>query len=356
MTADSAVTAAEWRQLCSVMNGYVLSQTIVTACELNLFGFLERHSGADVRQVAEGLGLSVRATRVLLLASCTAGLIERDSGGRYANSPLASKVLVPGSPVSMVPFVLYNHHVQRPCISHLTASLREDRNAGLDEYPGDGETIYERLQAHPEAEQLFHRAMAAYTRLTAGSLDLFDFLRVHHLLDVGGGDASTAVRLCRRFPHLRVTTLDRPSVTRIARENVAREGLADRIACEALDIFDDPWPGGCDGILMSHVVEIFPPPHAQSLYRRAFEALPPGGVLFVWTLMSDDAETGGLQAAKSSAYFASTASGGGFAYPAYEHERWLAAAGFGRSRVLEAAAFDHGGIVAVKAPGGHDPC
>ena len=47
--------------------------------------------------------------------------------------------------------------------------------------------------------------------------------------------------------------------------------------------------------------------------KKAFEALPHAGRLFVWTIMANDSETGALQAAKSSIYFLCAASGEGMA-------------------------------------------
>jgi hypothetical protein len=125
---------------------------------------------------------------------------------------------------------------------------------------------------------------------------------------------------------------------------------AREISAMAMDMFAEAWPPGSDGILLSHVVEIFPPETITTLYRRAYAALSPGGRLFVWAIMADDAETGGLQAAKSSIYFLSTASGEGMAYPAAAHERWLAESGFSRIARYDAAGIDHGAIVATSSP------
>jgi hypothetical protein len=65
-------------------------------------------------------------------------------------------------------------------------------------------------------------------------------------------------------------------------------------------------------------------------------------------MMANDSETGGLQAAKSSIYFVSTASGQGMAYPGREHERWLNASGFSDITRYDAREIDHGAIVAMK--------
>jgi precorrin-6B methylase 2 len=343
------LTNAEWKQLCDVMNGYIYSQTLVTACDLDLFTCLSAHPGATQAQLAQSLGLSPHCTRILMLASCAVGLVLRDSvDGGYRNSELAEKVLVSGSRYSMVPFVEFNRRVQERCSRHLTKALKENRNAGLDEFPGGGSTLYERLAEYPDLENLFHDAMGAYTRLSPKIVHLAEFSAVRHLLDVGGGDGSNAIALCERFPDLNVTIFEKPTVARITRESVAKAGLDGRIACVEGDMFLDAWPAGCDAILFSHLVEIFSPVRIRAVYKQAFETLPSEGQLFVWTVMANDSETGALQAAKSSIYFLCVASGEGMAYPARQHEESLRWAGFNAIKRYPATEVDHGALVAVK--------
>jgi hypothetical protein len=345
----STLSGAEWKRLCEVMNGYVYSQALASACELDLFTFLSAHPGSTREEVRKSLGLSEYAARVLLLACCAAGLVRKDADtGRYSNSGVAEKALVAGAPGSMLAFVRFNHEVQRRCGTHLTRALREGRNAGLDEFPGPGRTLYERLRHYPDLERLFHEAMGAYTSSSPGMLDIPEFSQVNHLLDVGGGDGTSAVALCRRHAALRVTLLDTPSVAALARAEVARHGLAGRVRCVAGDLFADPWPDGCDGVLLSHLVEIFAADKVRAIYAKAFAALPPGGRLFVWTIMANDAETGGLQATKSSIYFLSTASGEGMAYPGARHDAWLREAGFRAVERRDAPDIEHGALIALK--------
>ena len=343
------LTNTEWKQLCEVMNGYIYSQTLATACDLNLFTYLSAHPHDTQEQLAEGLGLSPHCTRILMLACCATGLVIRDGiDGGYRNSEIAEKVLVCGSRYSMLPFIQFNHRVQERCSSHLTKALKENRNAGLDEFPGGGATLYERLAEYPDLENLFHDAMGAYTRLSPKIVHLTEFSTVRHLLDVGGGDGSNAIALCERFPDLHVTILEKPTVARIARESVAKAGLASRVVSIEGDMFLDTWPADCDAILFSHLVEIFSPARIRGLYKQAFETLPRSGQLFVWTIMANDSETGALQAAKSSIYFLCAASGEGMAYPALQHEESLRWAGFSTVKTYPAAEVDHGALVAVK--------
>jgi O-methyltransferase domain/Dimerisation domain len=345
----ASVTNTEWKQLCEVMNGYIYSQTLATACELDLFSWLSAHPGETQDQLAQRLGLSSHCTRVLMLACCAAGLVLRDvADAGYRNSEIAEKVLVAGSRYSMLPFIAFNHQVQEACVRRFTQTLRENRNAGLDEFPGGGATLYERLAEYPTLENLFHEAMGAYTRLSPKVVHLGEFGAVRHLLDVGGGDGSNAIALCERFPDLKVTIFEKPTVARIAREKIAIAGFEGRVACAEGDMFVDAWPTGCDAILFSHLVEIFSPKRIRGLYKKAFETLPSAGLLFVWTIMANDSETGALQAAKSSIYFLCAASGEGMAYPASQHEEALRWAGFGGVKRYPAVEVDHGALVAVK--------
>ncbi len=347
--AEEPLSNNEWTQLCQVMNGYIYSQSLATACDLGLFAFLSAKPGATREELGRAMGLPAHSTRVLMLAVCATGLVRRDDeDGGYHNSVLAEKVLVSGSRYSMLPFVQFNHRIQQRCCNHLTKALQESRNAGLDEFPGKGANLYERLAGYPDLEQLFHEAMGAYTRSSPKMLDLAELSGVECILDVGGGDGSNAIRLCGRFPRLRVTILEIPTVARIAREAVGRSELGHRIDCVEADMFVDGWPTRCDGVLFSHVVEIFSPAKIRQLYAKALNVLPVTGKMFVWTLMANDSENAGLQAAKSSIYFLCAASGEGMAYPGVEHERWAREVGFNTVRRYNAAEIDHGALVAIK--------
>ena len=339
----------EWALLNSAMNGYVLSDALAAGCELGLFTFLARHPGSTCDAIARGIQASVHGTRALLLACTTAGLVHRDAAsGAYTNASVAEKLLVEGKPDCFTSFVKFVHVVQKRGNWALARSVREGRNAGLDDVPGQGATLYDHLTSQPELEHLFHDAMGAYSRLAPKVVDVPVVADVRRLVDVGGGDGSVAAALCARNADLAVTLLDKPTVCAIAETSLARAGLAARVRCKPCDIFADAWPRDHDAVLMSHLVEIFSPAKIARLYANAFAALPPGGRCIVWTIVAHDDEDGGLQAAKSSLYFLSVASGEGMAYPARQHASWLREAGFASVVVHPVPAFDHAAIVATK--------
>lgn len=334
----------EWQSLCEMMNGYIKTQVLSSACDLGVFDAIER--GATLASLPRQLEIDAHGCRVLVLGLKQLKLIEVDDTGKVTNSALARRCLLRGSAQSMVPFVHLNDKIQHRACLHFTQALREGRNAGLDEFPGDAPTLYGRMAVDPALERLFHDGMGAYTRLSPRMMAVKEFGEVRRLLDVGGGDGTNAIRLCERYPSLKVTLIDLPSVIEKARENIRAQGLSDRVTCEAVDMFTDPWPTGCDGVIFSHVLEIFSPEKIQFLYRKSRAYLQDTGRLFVWSLMCDDDEAGGLQSVKSSLYFVTVASGQGMAYPARDHIKWLNDAGFEVTAEYDARTIDHRALVA----------
>lgn len=339
-----------WNKVFEIMNAYALSEALYTATDLDLFGILERRGPLLLEEVAEAAEIQINAARVLLLGICATQLVVRDPDTkRYRNSEAASELLVDGAKNNLRSYVQFSAKIQRVGMLSLTDSVRGGRNVGLELFPGAGATLYERLRGTGESENLFQDALSAYSEyLLDECLQVAEFYDVRKFLDVGGGNGTTAVRLCEAIPGLDVTVLETPSVCGIGREKIAACGLSDRIRfCEG-DAFEDAWPIGHDGIFMGHFPEIFAPDQVLRLYEKAFENLEPGGMLFLWVAVTDDNETGGQQAAKTSMYFLSTASVGGITYPIADHVALLQDVGFAVKNVYRIDELEHACIVATR--------
>lgn len=346
----AGASADSWNKVFDIMNAYALSEALYTATELDIFGILERRGPLLLEEVAGAAEIEINAARVLLLGICATELVTRDPDSkRYQNSAAASEFLVDGVKTNLRPYVRFSATIQRVGMLRLTDSVRGARNEGLELFPGAGGTLYERLRGHEELEDLFQDALSVYSDyLLNECLRVAELYQVRRFLDIGGGNGTTAVRLCKSIPGLNVSVFESPSVCEIGRRNIAAYGLSDRIKyCEG-DAFEDPWPAGHDGIFMGHFPEIFTRERVRCLYGRAFETLKPGGMLFLWVAVADDNETGGRQAAKTSMYFLSTASGGGITYPIADHVELLRDVGFSIKNVYRIGGLEHACIVATR--------
>ncbi|MFE5125611.1 methyltransferase [Streptomyces sp. NPDC056669] len=303
-------------------------QFLSAGFQLGLFALVEKEPGLAVREIAARLDLKEQPTRILLLGCTVFGLLRKDGEG-YRTTPL-SKPLTANfdeSPASNIPWE--QHGIYR-AMAWFCESLKEDTNIGLRrEIPGTAPTLYGRLAENPELESTFHTMMSSVSRLVGAELgEKLDLSGCGHLLDIGGGTAINAASLAARWPDLRITIADLPSVATAANEKIGKLGLADRVRAVSLDAFHDEFPTGCDGVLFAHFLEIWSPERIRALLAKAARALPPGGGIYVVTPRQDDDGTGPERAAMLSAYFHTIASGEGMVYTGAEYEQWFRAVGF----------------------------
>lgn len=346
----AGVNPESWNKVFEIMNAYALSEALYTATDLDIFGILKRRGPLLLEEVAEEAEVQINAARVLLLGICATQLVIRDPiTKRYQNSEAASELLVDGVKTNLRSYVKFAAKIQRVGMLRLTESVRGGRNEGLELFSGSGATLYERLHGHEGLEGLFQDALSVYSDyLIEDCLRVTELYDIKKFLDVGGGNGTTAIRFCQAIPGLHVTVLETPRICEIGRDKVAASGLADRINFYEGDAFEGSWPTGHDGIFMGHFPEIFAPDRVRLLYKRAFDALGPGGMLFLWVAVTDDNETGGRQAAKTSMYFLSTASGGGITYPISDHVEFLQDAGFILNNVYRISELEHACIVVTR--------
>jgi hypothetical protein len=324
-----------------LVNAPALFNAVATAAELRIFPFLAEQESADFAEIMEFTGLPAHQLRVLLQAVCSTGLLERPAG-RYRNAAVAADLLASEEDDSWSHIVVGWKEIYYPAFAEMTTALRAGTNTALARFSGDEPTLYQRLSRYPDLEGLFHKAMTAFTLRSVDALvEREEFRSVRHLLDVGGGDGATSARLVARHPGLTSTIFDLPSVSRIAEDN-AFAAHPNRVSLHPGDIFTDDFPRGGDAVLFSHVLEIFAEDQILGLLKKAHDALPSGGRVFVYGYNVSDDETEGIFGARLGLYFNVLASGRGMAYPARDYERWLRMTGFGDVTTVSGLPYEHG--------------
>jgi ubiquinone/menaquinone biosynthesis C-methylase UbiE len=115
--------------------------------------------------------------------------------------------------------------------------------------------------------------------------DLLAFRASRHgltdVLDVGTGTARIPIELCARAPTARVTAIDLADhMLAIARENVARAGLEDRISLEKRDAKGAGWHDGRFEIVMSNTI-LHHIPDPMDLLREMWRLTTRRGTIFL---------------------------------------------------------------------------
>ncbi len=111
---------------------------------------------------------------------------------------------------------------------------------------------------------------------------------MREVLDVGTGTARIPIELCTRLPGARVVGIDlADAMLAVAKENVARADLDDRIRLEKRDAKKTGWrDGGFDVVMSNTILHHIPAP--QDLLREMWRLAAPGGALFVRDLARPD--------------------------------------------------------------------
>jgi hypothetical protein len=337
-----------------ILGGYAFFEVLYSATKLGLFTHLDTNPGGDREQIGRALGLAAHPLRVLLLACVSLHLLRKE-GERYFNAP-GLPALVLDQPNCIMPVLeAYHSIIFRPTF-RLHDSLKAGTNVGLAEIPGDAPSLYQKLEEIPRLEAVFHDWMACIGRLAGlneGSIALIDPIlsNVGHLVDYGGGDGSNAIKLCRVYPHLRVTIFDLPKVCAMARRNIEQNGhgLLDRITLREGDFLKNPMLPDADAILFSHIFNIYSAKTNQTLVEKSYVALRSGGALIVFNSVSSDNEDGPLGSALLSLYFLALATGEGMVYPLKDYDAWFQAAGFKEVTKLRLpASADRAFVIGVK--------
>ena len=323
--SDACITA---EQLELILGGHVFFQTLRTAVELDLFTAISRTPGISLSALGLELGVEAYPLRIVLLGCLALRLIERRGDGLH-NSSVANEYLNRDSAENIIPAVEFAHKVVYRGMYHMAESVKQNKNLGLCEFPGTEGTLYERLSHDPALEELLHEGLQSTTRANVNLLmQHFDFCRVHNILDVGGGNGTAINAIAKRYSHLRGTILESQSVSALARQYIANEGMSERIDIRPGSGFTDPFPKTADCILFMHFMTIWSEKKNRDLLAKCYDALPRGGFVLIYDGAQRNDYTGPIRAARWSPYFLVLSSGEGMFYSMDEYAGWVEKAGF----------------------------
>lgn len=317
--------------------GFKHSGILAAAIELSLFTRVSE-GAATLESIASACGLSPLNAERLVVACTALGLLERKDGS-YVNAPDVEMYLVEGKPRYFGAWTLMGKMDFADWIN-LAERL-------ADPEPPSVLGIYEKMT--PDQAEMLTRAMFNVGLGSGGKLaKQFDFSGYKCVLDLGGGSGAYCVSLCRRFPNLRAIVFDFAEVCRVTDDLIAGAGLSDRIKTHAGDFTRDPFPEGADAVMLNGNLTQYGPQEARGIIAKAFDILPPGGVMHIIAENLDDEKTGPLIPATWSVHEALLGSRGR-AHSDAEVIGYMEEAGF---KKVEAVEFVHSVLQRVT---GHKP-
>lgn len=261
-----------------LIDAFRRSKTMFAAVSLGVFEAL--HEGpADASNLAARLGTQAEPLARLLEGCAGMGLLHCQDGA-YTNQAVAEAYLCEQSPLSLTGYVRYSDEALFPMWAHLEDALREGSHRWTQTFGWHG-SLFDHFYKTPERQHSFLRGMHGFGQLSSRAVvAAFDLSRFTHLVDLGGATGHLAIAACERYPRLRATVLDVPSVIELAREYVAASPARERIDLTAGDFFSGPLPEG-DLYTVGRILHDWAEDRIGTLLSKVYAALPGGGALLI---------------------------------------------------------------------------
>jgi len=265
---------------------------MAVADELGIFAALDSAPATSV-EVAQRLGFNRRAVHVLLsMLSALGLLVVRE--GRHELAAVTRTYLLPQSPYYWGPLlralgVLPQQHAAligalRAADESATPIDASPANGAAD--PDDPSDAWQRGHIDRAQAEVVTRLMHCHSLpASVGAARNGNLDGVTRLLDVGAGSGCFAIAIAQHFPSIRCTLLELPAVCDVARDYIAEGGVSDRVDTLSIDMFRDAWPFGYDGMFFSNIFHDWDVDTNVFLARRAYEALPRGGRIFLHEML-----------------------------------------------------------------------
>jgi len=264
--------------------GFWASKTLLTAVEIGVFTELG-HGPEEFTKLRNRLGLHPRAARDFFDALVALGLLERNEGGVYSNTPETGFFLYRRRPTYIGGLLEMANARLYGFWGSLTEALRTGRPQNEIQ---DGQEPFEAIYSSPQRLRAFLAAMSGVSLGSSLAMAAkFPWDRYQTFVDVGTAQGQLPVQVARAHSHLRGVGFDLAEVGPIFEEFVEAQGLADRVSFQPGNFFEDPLPQA-DVLVMGHILHDWSLEQKMMLLRKAHDALPPEGALIVYEALIDD--------------------------------------------------------------------
>lgn len=347
MSAQAVVmtqAAPTMERIMQVGSAFWASKTLLSAVEIGVF--TELASGPqEFYRLATKLELHPRSAQDFLDTLVSMGFLERKNG-RYWNSPDVD-LFLDKDKASYVGGILELMNARSYGFwNNLTQALRTGQQQNEAKDDGDA-SPFESIYAEPAGLKNFLSAMSGLSRASNMAIaEKIPWERCSTFADIGTAQGDLAVQIALRNPHLKGVGFDLAEVRPVFDDYVEANGVNDRVRFQAGDFFKDELPR-VDVITMGHILHDWNLAEKKMLIRKAYEALPSGGVLVAYDSIIDDERrenTFGLLMSLNMLI----ETPGGFDYTGADCMKWMEEAGFSKVYVAHLVGPDSM-VVGVKA-------
>lgn len=303
------------------------AQVLVAGVELDIFTHI--HNGKrTAKEIARAAGANPRATERLLNALVGMDYLEQKKGN-YTLKPVAETFLIRGKETYIGGMVDETKMTWMQW-ANLTESIKSGRPFKAVDTEADGKAFFPQL-----VEAIFPMSYGN-SRTAVAMLPEKTRKRIKTILDVAAGSAAWSIPFAQALPDARVTVLDYPEVTPVARRFAETFGVADRFDYLEGNLREiDFGRNRYDLVILGHIIHVEGEKWGKKLIKKAYRALSDGGTLLIADMIPNDTRTGPpLPLLFGLNMLVHTENGDVFTMR--EYREWLKATGFKKVTTLDA--------------------
>ncbi|WP_373494987.1 methyltransferase [Aquiflexum sp.] len=197
----------------------------------------------------------------------------------------------------------------------------------------NGENLFDAIYADEDRLKEFTNAMSGIQMGNFIHLaQTFDFSKYKTLVDIGGSGGTLSIMVAKHQPHMNCISWDLPSLAPISNNTIENSHLQDRVKAISGDFFKDQFPKA-DVITMGNILHDWDEETKLMLMKKAYEALPDGGVFIaIENVIDDERKKNALGLMMSLNMLIET--GTGFDYTFADFKNWAKTIGFKSTSIL----------------------
>ncbi|HEY5408849.1 MAG TPA: methyltransferase [Ginsengibacter sp.] len=321
--------------IMKIGSGFWASKILLTAVNFQLFTKLAENKSMSAAEIKNVLELQCTDRNVFdFLDTLTGfGFLNREGvleSAMYSNS-IDTDVFLDKNKSSYIGGIL---EMMNNRSYQFWGNLDEGLVTGLPQNEGKtGKDFFGLIYQDPNKLKEFVNAMSG---IQMGNFmtfaQIFDFSKYKTLTDVGGSVGFLSLMVAKHQSHMSCVTFDLPPVEAIANATIQQFQLGDRVKAESGDFFANALPKG-DIIVMGNILHDWDEENKLTLMKKAYEALPSGGVFVAIENIIDDERKQNVFGMMMSLNML-IETGKGFDYTFADFNNWATTIGFKSTSLL----------------------
>jgi acetylserotonin N-methyltransferase len=276
--------------ITDLLDAFRRSKVLFVAVSLGIFDRLAK-SPERLEVLAGELRANTDSLERLLDACRGLGLLEL-ADGAYANTEVSRAYLLSASPHTLTGYIRYSEFALYSLWGNLKDAVLEGSNRWGQTFGAAPGSLFDNFFKSDQAKRDFLAGMNGFGMLSSPSVvAAFDLSKFRHMVDLGGATGHLVIAACERYPELRATVFDLPSVVPVAREYMQRSSAAARLDAVAGDFFTDALPAA-DLYSLGRILHDWSPEKIRILLDKIYATLPSGGALLIAERLLNDDKSG----------------------------------------------------------------